>query len=73
MAVKLNTSSFAIDGTIAAEGGSEDSRTVGATQVTRGTLKTARGRLVLAEDGETVLFVADDPEALEAVVAADEA
>ena len=34
---------------------------------------SAQGRLVLAEDGETVLFEPADPAALEAVIAADEA
>ncbi len=32
-----------------------------------------KGRLVLTEDGETVLFAPADPAALEAVIAADEA
>lgn len=73
MAVTVDlTSVSAADGRVAVQGGTPDVRTAGG-QITLGTHKSARGRLVLAEDGKTVEFVPTDPAELEAVIEADEA
>lgn len=76
MAVTVDlTSVSASDGTVAASGGTPETRSApgkGEGYVP-GTHKSARGKLVLAEDGKTVEFVPSDPAELEAVIEADEA
>jgi hypothetical protein len=73
MAVTVELSTLSAEGLVTVSGGTQEQRKLEGLQVTPGTYTTARGRLVLDEDGETVKFVPLDQEELDDVIAADEA
>jgi hypothetical protein len=75
MAITIDTNTATALGTVTAGAGPEGQRAArpGDPAPSPGNRVTAQGRLALAEDGETVLFVPTDPAELEAVIAADEA
>ena len=70
VSVRIDTTATAIDGTVAAGAGTPDHSSI-TGHVTPGTLKTAQGRFVLADDNETVKFVPENPDEFSAVIAAD--
>lgn len=70
MSVRIDTTTANSAGLITAGGGTPDRGNISG-HVTPGNLKTAQGRLVLADDNETVKFVPENPDEFSAVIAAD--